>query len=205
MSLKKAPNIESTPTEARALAERLEEASDFRPKDLRVKAAEGLRAMADRLEVAEAAITRRHDAETSARLQEIRARIAAASEGPWHWSDPFRDGCARLVEGDLNPERFFAADLPDDDDLFCLHNARERLAEHSWCNDGTSRFAIRPADREFIEHARDDIPWLLEELQRRTAQARTTVFAEVLAHWNDPGYDEGEIQLWLEQQARGEG
>lgn len=59
--------------------------------------------------------------ETTARLGEIRERVAAATEGPWEHGD----------------RQFTAGDQ---------------------------------ADAEFIAHAREDVPWLLAEVERLTAE-----------------------------------
>ena len=83
------------------------------------------------------------------RLNEIEARANAATEGPWEWEG---DAKAEWEEGanSLVPSR-----RPDDPVLY------------GYGYDASGIEVKTPADAEFIAHARTDVPWLLEQVERR--------------------------------------
>lgn len=74
------------------------------------------------------------------RIAEIRARCEAASLGPWEWAD----------------DALWAVAPTDDFD-------DSRIIETD-----SGYYPPRDNDRAFIAHARDDIPWLLAEIERLT-------------------------------------
>lgn len=76
-------------------------------------------------------------------LDAITARVEAATEGPWEWEDDAPD----LIAPDPDPL------FPDWPYTFVITD----------CNGVAS---VGPADREFIAHARTDIPLLLAEVER---------------------------------------
>lgn len=76
------------------------------------------------------------------RLAEIRARLGAATEGPWAVAGRSWE-IVQPAEDD--PDRFDIMDLP-------IANAQERRS-----------------DAEFIAHARTDIPWLLDLVAQHEA------------------------------------
>lgn len=105
---------------------------------------------------------------TPEQLAEIRARVEAATPGPWEWEMADQQGSllglgtkgAALMEGAvLGCERCEA----------CMETPPGELGENS-----TRRCCWpRPADAEFIAHARQDVPDLLadrEDLQRQLAE-----------------------------------
>ena len=83
------------------------------------------------------------------RLDQIEARANAATEGPWEWEG---DAKAEWEEGanSLVPSR-----RPDDPVLY------------GYGYDASGIEVKTPADAEFIAHARTDVPWLLEQVERR--------------------------------------
>ena len=84
------------------------------------------------------------------RLNEIEARANAATEGPWEW------------EGESN-EPWPAGD----NSLRSVSGAKDDLVLYAWGYDAYGIEAARDADAEFIAHARTDVPWLLEQVERR--------------------------------------
>ena len=83
------------------------------------------------------------------RLDKIEARANAATEGPWEWEGEAK---AEWEEGanSLVPSR-----RPDDPVLY------------GYGYDASGIEVKTPADAEFIAHARTDVPWLLEQVERR--------------------------------------
>jgi hypothetical protein len=79
-------------------------------------------------------------------LDDIRARAEAATEGPWEWDGNDIDQCGTrwgsVVENTVS----------------CM----------SYCYGGSVEQEVKPADREFIAHARQDIPRLLAALDAVT-------------------------------------
>lgn len=69
-------------------------------------------------------------------LDAIEARANAATPGPWHWEA--EDDCRTLV----------AADLPNVEPLLFF--------DDGWA---------QPCDREFVAHAREDVPALVAEVR----------------------------------------
>lgn len=76
------------------------------------------------------------------RLAEIRARVDAATEGPWEndETDPGVWGLEHIIIGN--------------------YTARDDFDSPMW-EDGT------PEDREFIAASRTDVPWLLDQVELR--------------------------------------
>ena len=83
------------------------------------------------------------------RLDKIEARANAATEGPWEWEG---DAKAEWEEGanSLVPSR-----RPDDPVLY------------GYGYDASGIEVKSPADAEFIAASRTDVPWLLEQVDRR--------------------------------------
>ena len=81
----------------------------------------------------------------------IRARLAAASPGPWKWEEPSEDNWPQsdqsLMSSVLDEEGFADSVLS------------------GWGYDA-SGIDGSVEDRAFIAHAREDIPYLLAEVQR---------------------------------------
>jgi len=90
------------------------------------------------------------------RLDEIRAREAAATPGPWRW--------------DEYQHVLIAADQPNEWTGECVMNVWGYDFETSWRN--------KKLDGEFIVNAREDIPFLLAEIERLEL-ALTTATVEV--------------------------
>ena len=83
------------------------------------------------------------------RLDEIEARANAATEGPWEW-----EGEAK-AEWELGANSLVPSRRPDDPVLY------------GYGYDASGIEVKTPADAEFIAHARTDVPWLLEQVERR--------------------------------------
>ena len=83
------------------------------------------------------------------RLDEIEARANAATEGPWEWEGEAKAGW-EIGANSLVPSR-----RPDDPVLY------------GYGYDASGIEVKTPADAEFIAHARTDVPWLLEQVERR--------------------------------------
>ena len=131
--------------------------------------------------------------ETTARLGEIRDRANAATEGPWEHGDRqyvygvtgrFGDDrcphCARTGFGD-GPSWAGVRNINGKEMLVHVHTSdkpRRRHGVHavrangsiSVVRDAEEYGYMYPADAEFIAHARQDIPWLLSEVERLTAE-----------------------------------
>lgn len=131
--------------------------------------------------------------ETTARLAEIRDRANAATEGPWEHGDRqyvygvtgrFGDDrcphCARTGFGD-GPSWAGVRNINGKEMLVHVHTSdkpRRRHGVHavrangsiSVVRDAEEYGYMYPADAEFIAHAREDVPWLLAEVERLTAE-----------------------------------
>ena len=83
------------------------------------------------------------------RLDKIEARANAATEGPWEW-----EGEAK-AEWELGANSLVPSRRPDDPVLY------------GYGYDASGIEVKTPADAEFIAHARTDVPWLLEQVERR--------------------------------------
>ena len=83
------------------------------------------------------------------RLNEIEARANAATEGPWEW-----EGEAK-AEWELGANSLVPSRRPDDPVLY------------GYGYDASGIEVKTPADAEFIAHSRTDVPWLLEQVERR--------------------------------------
>lgn len=83
------------------------------------------------------------------RLDEIEARANAATEGPWEW-----EGEAK-AEWEIGANSLVPSRRPDDPVLY------------GYGYDASGIEVKTPADAEFIAHARTDVPWLLEQVERR--------------------------------------
>ena len=83
------------------------------------------------------------------RLDKIEARANAATEGPWEWEGEAK-GEWEIGANSLVPSR-----RPDDPVLY------------GYGYDASGIEVKTPADAEFIAHARTDVPWLLEQVERR--------------------------------------
>lgn len=135
---------------------------------------------------------------TTARLAEIRARADAATEGPWVRGDRKRiagvtgrfgeDRCVYCKEG-TEPSWVGVRDINGTEMLAHVHAASaftwwdhgiyatRAAATDSICvvRDTDEYGLMYPADAEFIAHARQDIPWLLSEIERLTTESGETV------------------------------
>jgi hypothetical protein len=113
----------------------------------------------------------------SDRLAEIRARLDAATPGPWGWNSYNGVYSGPLIQADARLEaEHEAAGAPWDEDGEPSGEWRSRFADvaprvcsvpPSYGDTATGRHA---ADAQFIAHARADIPWLLEQLAAQTAR-----------------------------------
>lgn len=83
------------------------------------------------------------------RVEEIEARVSAATEGPWLWDVPRRDG----RYGEVGALRSM---LPATVCEFGEENCSDD------CREGT---LPSKEDRDFMAHARSDVPWLIERLR----------------------------------------
>lgn len=83
------------------------------------------------------------------RLDGIEARANAATEGPWEW-----EGEAK-AEWEIGANSLVPSRRPDDPVLY------------GYGYDASGIEVKTPADAEFIAHARTDVPWLLEQVDRR--------------------------------------
>lgn len=128
---------------------------------------------------------------TTARLAEIRARAEAATEGPWVRGDRKRiagvtgrfgeDRCVYCKEG-TEPSWVGVRDINGTEMLAHVHAASaftwwdhgiyatRAAATDSICvvRDTDEYGLMDPADAEFIAAARQDVPWLLAEVERLT-------------------------------------
>ncbi len=119
------------------------------------------------------------------RLAEIEAREKAASPRPWEWvKDPFNGGYSGIVGKD-GMEVLFPNHRNDGDD------------GDAWFEDFPTE-----ADREFIAHARDDIPYLTAKVRRLQAEAearecRVNELLDQIGFPSCPFHDKGCIS-WAE-------
>ena len=88
-------------------------------------------------------------------LEAIKARAAAATEGPWEWDDP------TIGQHWSRPQPWATV---VDDEVSCM----------AYCYGGSSSPIKSDADGQFIAHAREDIPVLLAEVERLRAQLTIT-------------------------------
>jgi hypothetical protein len=84
-------------------------------------------------------------------LDPIKARLAAASPGPWAWEQS--QGTRQMAKC-----------------IYCAQDKHEKPAE-LWVNNET----FTDADAEFCACARDDIPALVSEIERLTAERDAAV------------------------------
>ena len=84
-------------------------------------------------------------------LEAIKARAAAATEGPWEWDD------STIGQHWSRPEPWAVV---VDDEVSCM----------DYCYGGSSSPIKSDADGQFIAHAREDIPALVAEVERLRAQ-----------------------------------
>lgn len=134
------------------------------------------------------------------RIAEIESREKAATEGPWSWEDwDLDDGpdCYTLVAPPHTRPSGTSGMFPD------LGFSLMTDEDHE----------ISEQDRAFIAHARQDVPWLIEEL--RASQAREVAMREALERaleWIDavprhtilpemPGFDRDEVNGLLDRLA----
>lgn len=95
------------------------------------------------------------------RLREIQERVEKATEGPWHAACWPHDTVEQLVD-----ETAVALRKSDSTDLFGVWVDREQPLFTAVTGNG-------PTSREnaaFIAHAREDIPYLLDQLQQATQE-----------------------------------
>jgi hypothetical protein len=85
------------------------------------------------------------------RVEEIRARCEAATEGPWGYRGPTRDVLAEYDGGAVRERR----GMRPAGDTFPLIGK-----------------IMSPPDGEFVAHAREDVPFLLSELARLSGEVR---------------------------------
>ena len=98
---------------------------------------------------------------TLSREAQIRARCEKAQDGPWH----FEDGLDKQKYG------------------FRIYDA------HMWgvCKPTSSSPSQQEATAEFILHAREDIPWLLDQLASARADGATEAGKKLAQLQNDVG------------------
>ena len=127
--------------------------------------------------------------ETTARLGEIRERVAAATEGPWEHGDRQftagvnerfgTDACAHCRRhGD--PTWIGVRDINGQKMLTHVHTDAEPWWKHgifAFRDSGSSVVVhdteygyMDQADAEFIAHAREDVPWLMAEVELLTGE-----------------------------------
>ena len=161
--------------------------------------------------------------ETTARLAEIRDRANAATEGPWEHGDRqyvygvtgrFGDDrcphCARTGFGD-GPSWAGVRNINGKEMLVHVHTSdkpRRRHGVHavrangsiSVVRDAEEYGYMYPADAEFIAHARQDIPWLLSEIERLTTESGETVHPRSSAPCTEC-VERGVLASWAEMWA----
>ena len=109
------------------------------------------------------------------RLEEIRARAEAATPGPWRWRGLLAaKGSEQTYAG--YPQRVFGRNTDPVDTSPAL------IAETF---DGHSDTA--PPNADFIAHAREDIPYLLAEIERLRAALEVTL-PYAMAHLEEYGF-----------------
>ena len=91
-------------------------------------------------------------------LEAIKARAAAATEGPWEWDNP------TIGQHWSRPEPWATV---VDDEVNC----------GGYCYGGSSSPIKSDADGQFIAHAREDVPALVAEVER--LQAKVAAFADI--------------------------
>ena len=84
------------------------------------------------------------------RLDKIEARANAATEGPWEWEGK---------SDEMWPQ--------GENSLMATGGAEPEYVLMAWGYDAYGITAECDADAEFIAHARTDVPWLLEQVERR--------------------------------------
>jgi hypothetical protein len=87
------------------------------------------------------------------RLDEIRARVEAATPGPWEWDDSEWHRGFYAQEGRPLGDRSIGELSAGDIDVLRAHIDEEYLTG-------------RLADAAFIAAAREDVPWLLAQIRR---------------------------------------
>ena len=91
------------------------------------------------------------------REDEIKARLEKATKGPWEVGGPYPSLCVMVCvdSGSTHPE--YAE--PPHYEMVCkiYDSAPEYLYECAWQG---------KADADFIAHAREDVPYLLDEIAR---------------------------------------
>jgi hypothetical protein len=102
---------------------------------------------------------------TKEELAAIKERAENATPGPWRWTDArskhtldYPPGTQDVVWDGTTEGRFSFSELVDPDGNYLLAGA--------WCNDDTADVSVAYEDAAFIQHARQDIPALLAEVER---------------------------------------
>lgn len=94
-----------------------------------------------------------------ARLTEIQQRVDAATKGPWHWE--WHDASLQSLSG---PDVFEDHVLAVSPCKSCQERAEQSVADGKAICLGPS-----PDNQAFIQHAREDVPFLLAECARLAA------------------------------------
>ena len=122
------------------------------------------------------------------REQEIRERVAKATKGPWFdaycgiFSKPLVDEYNRLESA-----------LPEDASDSAYDELPSTFVAHLPAAYGDTPSPQGAADGAFISHAREDIPFLLEEVDRLRAVAHAAkIWAAVVGPVPDDGYHPAE-------------
>lgn len=87
-------------------------------------------------------------------IEAIRARVEAATPGPWHF---------RAADAIFNPS------------VVVIEDPDEPVDAHEWVAECGPHQCNGPANAEFIAHARTDIPLLLAALDRVTAERNEAI------------------------------
>lgn len=106
------------------------------------------------------------------RLEEIRMRAKAATNGPWHWVDPSNDVPVRKP-GYGEDEEIGRVSLRTVDDEFRKTSWGSFLP--GFILDEVEYEQDTAADAVFIAHSREDIDWLLarvDELEEQIAKQK---------------------------------
>ena len=106
-------------------------------------------------------------------LEAIKARAAAATEGPWEWDDP------TIGQHWSRPQPWATV---VDDEVKC----------GDYCYGGSSSPIKSDADGQFLAHAREDIPALVTEVERlRTLHKDRAALIRAVSAAQDAGDDAG--------------
>lgn len=125
------------------------------------------------------------------RLREIKARLQSTTPGVW--------------EVCFAEDEKFRPDCPEEDPCVCT-NSGQFIAQTTYDTLSTTCRPTMYADAVFIAHAKEDIAFLLEELDRRGPTPclldAYDIWLEPARHSDSPGYD---ISRWTGEKPGGAG